>query len=197
VLIALNFATSIHLFEPRYTLMAAPAAVLLSAAIVRSIDPYRARSIIVVLMVVFSALASFHFTKVGEDWRWAAATVNARGTDRSVVLLQAGLIESSQLDWFADPERASYLENPASYYRFDAPIVPVPFIPTPDATAFLDAELAQLPPGTERVYFVSRFPGDPFGHYLDGFMNARGWTAQEPVTQGGTTVAEYDRPAST
>jgi mannosyltransferase len=197
VLIAVDFTTSIHLFEPRYTLMATPAAVLLTAAMVRSIDPRGARTIIVVCTVLFSLQASLHVTKVGEDWRWAATTVNARGTDHSVVLLQAGLIESSQLDWFADPERASYLENPASYYRFDAPIVPVPFYATPAATAFLDAELAQLPPGTDRIYFVSRYPGDPFGHYLDGLLGARGWTAREAVQQGGTTVAEYDRSAVT
>jgi mannosyltransferase len=197
VLIALDFTTSIHLFEPRYTLMAAPAAVLLAAAIVHSIDPRGARTIIVGLLVLFSVMASFHFTKVGDDWRWAAATVNARGTDHSVVLLQPGLIESSQLDWFADPERASYLETPASYYPFDAPIVPVPYYATSDATDFLDAELAHLPSGTDRIYFVSRYPGDPFGHYLDGLMKARGWTAQETVTQGGTTIAEYDRPALT
>jgi 4-amino-4-deoxy-L-arabinose transferase-like glycosyltransferase len=194
VLIVIDLTTSIHLFEARYTLMAAPAAVLLSAAIIRSIEPLRARSIIVACVAVFSVIASVHLTKVGEDWRWGASEVNARGTDHSVVFLQAGLIESEQLDWFSDPERVSYLEAPASYYHFDAPILPVPFISTPASNAFVNQELDALPPDIDRVYFVSRYPGDPFGHYLDGVMAARGWTTKQVQTRGGTSVAEYDRP---
>jgi hypothetical protein len=196
VLIAVDLTTSIHLFEARYILMATPAAVLLLAAVLRSIDPRGARSIIVVLIALFSLAASVHLTKVGEDWRWGAAEVNARGTDNSVILLQAGLIESEQLDWFSDPERTSYLEAPASYYHFNAPILPVPFLSTPASDKFLDAELDQLPPDIDRIYFVSRYPGDPFGHYLDGLMSARGWTEKQVQTEGGTSVAEYDRPAS-
>jgi hypothetical protein len=196
VLIVVDLTTSIHLFEARYTLMAAPAAALLSAAIIRSIDPLRARSIIVGCVAVFSVIASMHLMKVGEDWRWGAAEVNARGSDHSVVFLQAGLIESEQLDWFSDPERVSYLEAPASYYHFDAPILPVPFISTPASNAFVNQEIDQLPPDIDRVYFVSRYPGDPFGHYLDGLMAARGWTAKQVQTRGGTSVAEYDRPAT-
>jgi dolichyl-phosphate-mannose-protein mannosyltransferase len=196
VLIVIDLTTSIHLFEARYTLMAAPAAILLSAAIIRSIEPRRARSILVACVGVFSVVASVHLTKVGEDWRWGAADVNARGTDHSVVLLQAGLIESEQLDWFSDPERVSYLEAPASYYHFNAPILPVPFLSTPAADAVVNAEIDSLPPDVDRVYFVSRYPGDPFGHYLDGLMSARGWTEKQVATQAGTSVAEYDRPPS-
>jgi len=152
-----------------------------------------ARSIIVVCVGVFSVIASVHLTKVGEDWRWGAAEVNARGTDHSAILLQAGLIESEQLDWFADPERVTYLEAPASYYHFNGPILPVPFLSTPVSDAFLNAELDGLPSDVDRVYFVSRYPGDPFGHYLDGVMSARGWTEKQVQTSAGTSVAEYDR----
>jgi hypothetical protein len=196
VLIVVDLTSSIHLFEARYTLMAAPAAVLLSAAIVRSIDPGGARSIIVGTVAVCSLIASVHLTKVGEDWRWGAAEVNARGTDHSVILLQAGLIESEQLDWFSDPERVSYLEAPASYYHFDGPVLPVPFLSTPVSDAFLSAEVDGLPPDVDRIYFVSRYPGDPFGHYLDGLMSARGWTETQVRTESGTSVAEYDRPTA-
>ncbi|HEX3299729.1 MAG TPA: glycosyltransferase family 39 protein [Actinomycetota bacterium] len=193
VLIVVDLTTSIHLFEARYTLMAAPAAILLSAAIVRSIEPRMARSILVACVGVFSVVASVHLTKVGEDWRWGAAEVNARGTDHSVIFLQAGLIESEQLDWFSDPERVSYLEAPASYYHFNGPILPVPFLSTPAADAFMSAQVDSLPPDVDRVYFVSRYPGDPFGHYLDGLMSARGWTEKQVATHAGTSVAEYDR----
>ena len=68
--------------------------------------------------------------------------MNARGTDHSVVFLQAGLIESEQLDWFSDPERVSYLEAPTSYYHFNAPILPIPFLSTPASDAFVKAEVA-------------------------------------------------------
>ena len=193
VLIVVDLTTSIHLFEARYTLMAAPAAILLSAAIVRSIEPRMARSIIIGCVGVFSVIATMHLTKVGEDWRWGAANVNARGTDHSVVFLQAGLIESEQLDWFSDPERVSYLEAPTSYYHFNAPILPIPFLSTPASDAFVKAEVDGLSPDIDRVYFVSRYPGDPFGHYLDGLMSARGWTEKQVQTSGGTSVAEYDR----
>jgi len=196
VLIVVDLTTSIHLFEARYTLMAAPAAILLSAAIVRSIEPRMARSIILGCVAVFSVIASVHLTKVGEDWRWGAAEVNARGTDHSVILLQAGLIESEQLDWFSDPERVSYLEAPASYYHFNGPILPIPFLSTPASDAFVSSEIDGLAPDVDRVYFVSRYPGDPFGHYLDGLMTARGWTERQVATQGGTSVAEYDRPST-
>ncbi len=196
VLIVIDLTTSIHLFEARYTLMAAPAAILLSAAIVRSIEPRMARSILVACVGVFSVVASVHLTKVGEDWRWGAGEVNARGTDHSVIFLQAGLIESEQLDWFSDPERVSYLEAPASYYHFNGPVLPIPFLSTPASDAFVKAEVDGLSPDIDRVYFVSRYPGDPFGHYLDGLMSARGWTEKQVATQGGTSVAEYDRPST-
>ena len=51
------------------------------------------------------------------------------------------LVESSQLDWFADPERNSYLLNPTSYYDFPGDIIGVPYLVNRDSEAYLAAQL--------------------------------------------------------
>jgi len=189
----LALTTQIHLLEVRYALMAVPAMVLVAAALLRSVAPPESRRIIAAILAIAAVVTLGGRLKYGEDWRWAASTADGVSTPHTVVLLQPGLVESAQLDWFRDPERLSYLEAPASYYSFDARIVPVPYVATPDALAFLDRELSQLPADTDRVLFVTRYNLGEFHPYLDGWLQANGWSVGPVRTDANMVVAEYDR----
>jgi hypothetical protein len=191
--VSLALATHIHLLEPRYALMSAPAMVLVIAAFLRSVVPAESRRIVAAIVAISAVLALSGTLKYGEDWQWASSAAAAATTPHTVVLLHPGLVESAQLDWFPDAERRSYLETPTAYYPFAASMLPVPYLATPEALAFLDRELSNLPSGTDRLLFVTRYAADEFQPYLDGWLSSHGWTVGPVRRMAAMVVAEYDR----
>jgi hypothetical protein len=195
VLGTLALTTSVRLLEVRYTLMAAPAAVLLVALCARALQPDGARRIFAAVLAVFTVWATAGALKAGEDWRWAAATARAASDPASVTFLHPGLVESSQLDWFSNPEERSYLLTPTSYYDFAGRVEPVPYVAAPDTEAFLAGELEGLPPTVDRIVFVTRFPGAGFQTYLEGWAAASGWSLGPIERRGTMVVMTLDRSA--
>jgi 4-amino-4-deoxy-L-arabinose transferase-like glycosyltransferase len=119
--------------QGRYSLVWAPGAVILVSLAIRAFAPASARRIIALTIAVLSVLALGATDHLG-DWRGAMALIGGDATERSVVLVQSGYIESLHLDWYADPERVSYLGASTSYYPVpgDAVVLPVDVSPVQD-----------------------------------------------------------------
>ena len=193
VLGTISLFTPLRFLTARYTLSAAPAACLLLAGCFRAIGPASARRIVVLVFVILSVLQLAGPFKALEDWRWAAAEAQDMRSGRTVVLLHPALVESSQLDWFADPERNSYLLNPTSYYDFPKPIIGVPYVVNAESEAYLGAQIDAVLPTVDTVVFVTRFPTVPFHEWLEGRLGELGWEVARVETRGSMVVVQFVR----
>jgi len=130
-LFSLSTATPIHVFIPRYELVAVPG-IALSWALVASLMDSRPLRLWCALAMV-AVMASISFTSAsarshGQSWKAALAFVdkNASG-DNAPVLICSGISES---DYMVMPTGAA-IENSGvlvqlSYYKLGDPVVPLP-----------------------------------------------------------------------
>jgi hypothetical protein len=197
VLGAVSLLTPIRFISLRYTLAAAPGACLLFAGGLRALEPFSARRVVVLMFAVLSVLTQTGSLKALEDWRWASGQVASMSDGRTAVFLHPGLVESAQLDWFADPERRSYLLSPASYYSFPEHVLPVPYDVSADSERFMQRELDALPADTDRILYVTRFPSVPYVAWLEGRLEAEGWTEGRVETRGVMKLVEFVRDGAT
>jgi len=193
VLGAISLFTPLRFLTARYTLSAAPAACLLLAGCFRAIGPASARRIVVFVFVILSVLQLAGPFKATEDWRWAAAEAQSMQSGRTVVLLHPALVESSQLDWFADPERNSYLLTPTSYYDFPDEVIGVPYLVTAEGEAYLGAQLDAVLPRVDTVVLVTRFPVVPYRAWLEGRLGELGWEVARVESRGSMVVVQFAR----
>jgi hypothetical protein len=145
---------------------------------------------------VFAIVAVLSFSgalKQLEDWRWAAVSIRSMRDEQTAVFMHPALVESQQLDWFADPERTDYLLSPASYYDFGGPVIPVPYDISPESQAFLTGELDALSPDTNRIVYLTRFPSIPFRAWLEGALESQGWSEQRVGVRGNMLIVEFVR----
>jgi len=195
VLLAVSVLTPVRFLALRYTLMVAPAGALVFAWTVRSLSPQTARRIVVSVFAIASVLALGNPMKMSQDWRGAAAIVNARADEDTVVFVHPAFIESKQLDWLTDPERRSYLLSPLSYYPMRGRVFVLPFT-YEDATRHYMLQLVdRAMPGADRILFVTNFGGAGFGPWLDGRLGTDGWTTHLLATFGDMQVVQFDLPA--
>jgi 4-amino-4-deoxy-L-arabinose transferase-like glycosyltransferase len=194
---AVSLFTPVRFVTLRYTLSAAPGACLLFAGAVRALEPSSARRLVVLVFALLSVLTQTASLKALEDWRWASGQVASMSDARTAVFMHPGLVESAQLDWFADPERRSYLLSPTSYYSFPEHVLPVPYDISADGERFMQDELDALPPGTDRIVYVTRFPGVPYVTWLDGRLEPEGWTKGRVESRGAMQLVEFVRDGTT
>ena len=194
---AISLFTPLRFLTARYTLSAAPAACLFLAGCFRAIAPPSARRVVVLVFVILSVLQLAGPFKAKEDWRWTAEQVHAMSSGRTVVLLHPALVESSQLDWFADPERNSYLLNPTSYYDFPGDIIGVPYLVNRDSEAYLAAQLDPVLSTVDSVVYVTRFPVVPYRAWLEGRLGELGWQVAKVESRGSMVVVQFVRTSGT
>src|SRR3954469_20454888 len=129
-LFAISVLTSLHLLGTRYFMIIAPAGAIIAAALIASLDPARARRIIVLAVVVVSAIDVVSRFKSG-DIRGAIALAGSVADDHTVTFLGYGFQESLQPSWYDDEQRKGLLTAPVQYY------------PMPGATVALPTDLTQ------------------------------------------------------
>jgi uncharacterized membrane protein len=195
-LAALALFTSVVLVETRYTMAAAPFAAMFTAGLVWAIEPRQARWFVCVCLALISIIGFTQPSKHMDEWRWASQRSNQISDANTAVFIRAGLVESSDTTWFADPERAAYLMSPVSYYHFDGDVLPLPFILTDETKVFIDDELNALPPSIGRVVVIVAALGVPTDTYIEGRLEAQGWTHASTRSVGQTNVDEWTRPAT-
>jgi 4-amino-4-deoxy-L-arabinose transferase-like glycosyltransferase len=190
ILLGVSIFTSASLVQTRYTLAAAPAAVLLLAIALRSVEPASARRIIVLVVATISVLdlAKAHHES---DWRGAAALAGSIADTRTLVLVQPGFTESDQLSWYADPERRSFLLAPVSFYPIPGHIVPLPANIDSSTQDFVRQEVAAALLGVDRVVLVD--PGSPVARpWLREFLGPQ-WVERDFSSQDFPFVTEFSR----
>lgn len=125
LLFAVSMATDANVFLGRYLIPAIPAVALVYAMALRAIPSARAR-VAAVAVVVLAAFVSHE--RPPDDFRGAAAAVSDWvGEDASVpVLFASGLVEGEDERWLRDPQRAAYLNSPATVYPIAGRLIAIP-----------------------------------------------------------------------
>jgi mannosyltransferase len=198
LLLGLAIFTSVKFVAPRYSYAAAPAAAILGGYALASIGPALATRIVAACFAIIAVVALGSPLHGNEDWRGAAAAIGEVSTPSTVVLAQTGLIEATQIDWLRDPERASYLLAPFSYYRVPGDLVPLPLhLEQADERRYVDdlvdGRLRQL----DRFLLVFRAPSAQVADRIDGALHDDGWTWRSLGTFGSVGVYEFVRGGDT
>jgi uncharacterized membrane protein len=172
--------------QARYSLVWAPGAVILVALAIRSFEPAAARRIVVLTVAVLTLLALGTGDHLG-DWRGAMAAIAGDATERSVVLVQSGYVESLQLDWYHDAERVSYLGAPTSYYEVPGDVVVLPVDASPVQDCARDRIEAAIG-DADRIFLVTSTAW--MATWVGEVLLDHGFT-QEPLVTGTPLAYEY------
>ena len=194
ILFAMALFSSVQLLGTRYFLMIAPAGAIITAALLRALKPAQVRRVIVLLLALLAVLDLSASYKVG-DIRGAMALVRSRADDRSVTLLGFGFRESLQTDWYDDPERASLLVAPASYYPAAGRVMALPLDSPESSLAWTRARVEAAASSSDRVLVVT-LTGSPYEPWLEEVFSDRGFTSRVLGTVEAFSVTEFTPPAS-
>ena len=175
--------------EERYTLVAAPAAILLAALAIRWIEPAAARGTVMLVLAIVSA-ATLGGVHHGDDWRGALRTVSSRDEERSAVIIQTGFQQAGQLSSFADPEERGFLASPVSIYGVHGRLYLLPN-DVGSAMPFDQREVVSAMEGTDRIFLVTGSAVTPV--WFGEFLRPYGWTGEQLPTQGDPAVYEFTR----
>jgi Dolichyl-phosphate-mannose-protein mannosyltransferase len=128
ILYGLSVGTSIHVFVPRYRLVAVPGIALCWALVISRVDSRTLRSLFCVAVVAVSAYPYFRSPSHSYTWKYALdfAQTNA-SVDHATMLICSDLPESNYMPM---PVGSAILDSgilaPISYYKVSVPVVPLP-----------------------------------------------------------------------
>ncbi len=135
-LYAISVTTSVHIFIPRYLLVAVPGISLCWGWICSLIDSRALRGLfcfIFVALCLTQAYSSPQSRKHEESWKQALAFADANAAvDHAPLLMCSPLVEGDFQPMPAVPSD-SVLYSPLSYYKVNAPVVPLPRTLNPEA----------------------------------------------------------------
>jgi 4-amino-4-deoxy-L-arabinose transferase-like glycosyltransferase len=176
-LVSLSIFTPVDLLPARYFQCLAPAGAILSAVVIRTLEPDQVRRLVILLLAIMSVLDLASPYKSG-DMRGAAALVGTVADQDSVVLVRSGFAESMQLDWYGDPNRSGLFTAATEYYPVPGKVVPLPVELDSTTIDFARSQVEASLPGADRV--VELTPSDsPYIPWLDELMRQQGWTSHE------------------
>jgi hypothetical protein len=131
ILFGLSRATSIHVFIPRYELVAVPGIALSWALFASLIDSRMLRLLCAVAMVVLMVFLSFAFPasrRHEQSWKAALTFIEKNASvDNAPVLICSGISESDHMVMPTGRAIAdSAVLTPLLYYKLTVPVVPLP-----------------------------------------------------------------------
>jgi hypothetical protein len=196
LLLAITLLTSTKLFSPRYYLPAVPALSLLCAWGIRMMEPPLARRIIATtLAIVF--IGCFMQREKYDDWRRATASARLETEGSSTpVLVRSGLIESTQMDWVLEPEKASYLLAPLAFYPVGGSAFALPYDDSdPVARQYVDQLAQRVLNDSNRFILIARAGSSeaPFKELLETLGRPLGFHAQYVKSFGIIVVVVFER----
>jgi 4-amino-4-deoxy-L-arabinose transferase-like glycosyltransferase len=168
VLYAISVNTSVHVFIPRYLLVAVPGTALCWGWLCSIIDSRALRSFFCIAFVGLGAFQSYTSPLARwheASWKEALAIADANAAaDGAPVLMCSPLVEADFLPMPPVPVE-SVLYSPLSYYKVNARIVPLPRSLTDEAQRQVKQFL--LKAAMERSRFVVLAPRGPSQAILD------------------------------
>jgi uncharacterized membrane protein len=182
--------TSAQVIQVRYTLAAAPSAVLLIAYGLRAVRPAGARRILAMTIAMFAVLglSRLHHSV---DWRGSLAVAREVATEDSLLVLQPGFTESNQPEWRVDEEKRSFLAAPLSAYPLAGDVVILPQIVDTGAQASVAAEVRGAVDGdTDRIVLVGTHEA---ATWLAAVLEGDGWRPADLATVDDPRVTSFTR----
>lgn len=131
ILYAVSVGTSIHIFVPRYRLVAIPGIALYWAFLISRIEPRVIRVLFCVVLVGTTAYQNFSSSRLssphGYTWKYALEAVERNASvDNAPVLICSDLPEADHTPMPLGSAKDSTLFAPLSYYKLSVPVVPLP-----------------------------------------------------------------------
>ena len=176
-LTSISTFTGLNVTAERYFTSILPAVALLIAATIRGIGAIWPQIVVVAMLagasVTMRDLPPFR----DEDWQAAAAITRSAVTSPDTpVLLHSGFIEAKQIDWLTHPERAHYLNAPASMYPFGGRVIAMPFQLDSESAVYLEHLVTTELADSSEFLLVSR-GGDPFTGWFNQRLLSRDMTS--------------------
>ena len=193
VLTALSLLTPASFLVHRYWSAAVPALAGIAGIGIACIGPRKARRVIVAITAIVVIFGIAGTQKYNEGWREAADLVNEVSDPSTPVLIRPGLVESAQLDWLRDPERASYLLAPSAAYDFGGDLILLPYLVDDGSIEYVEDLVRERLSSVNRFLYVDRDTDAPFDAWLRGRLLEAGFEAREIGGFGTVRVLEFSR----
>jgi hypothetical protein len=193
-LLLFSLASGINLLWATYARSSAIGSALLLGAAISALHPERARRSVLLTLVIVALLATGGRSHGNQDWRGAAATVNAVVYDPSTpVLMHAAFIEGASVALLADPDYRDALLAQISRYPVEGSIVPIPYDLSPKAERYLEERVLPRVEASHRFVLVTLEPTAPFDVWLEGRLAPFGFEAREIGDHGSVQVTLFER----
>jgi hypothetical protein len=195
-LLVLSTASGINLLWPTYTRASAVGSALLLGGALASLEPAGARRVAVLVLVLVGLLASGGRWHSDQDWRGAAAEVNALVKDPSTpVLMHAAFIEAANVPLLDDPRYRTPLLAQLTRYPVGGSLIPIPYNLTPDARRYLETRVVPIVSATDRFVLVTLQGIAPFETWLEARLGRLGFESREIGEHGSVQVTLFERAA--
>jgi hypothetical protein len=185
--------TPIHVFLPRYRLVALPGIALCWGLLVSRLNSKLLGVVFCVALIVFSfnELPCSTWKSHGYSWKDALEIADANAApDRAPLLIASGLIESD-FDALPSDVENSPMFSPLTYYQVHERVVPLPRDFTPSASAQVNKFLAAAIPARQR-FLVVVHGGDvwPIRDWITS-VTKEYYSARAIGVYDGISVTEY------
>jgi mannosyltransferase len=193
ILYVVSVETPIHIFVPRYRLVAVPGIALCWGLIMSRIDSRAIRLLFCVVVVAVAAYQSFSspFSGLhGYTWKYALEMVQKDASaDNAPVLICSDLPESDHMPMPANP-KDSVMFAPLSYYRLSVPVVPLPRTLNQDAIRIASDFVVGAQQRHQRFLALGYMASYDTLHWLVEAAK-HSYSVQELGTSNGIVVLEF------
>lgn len=183
ILYVLSEATPMHVFFPRYCLVAVPGIALSWGFLIGRIDSRGLRKICCVAMVAMTVFHDFRspWTRLHElNFKQAHEIVNANAAkDQASVLICSAFIEADFESLPTDRASENALFSQLSYYPIDAPVVLLPFSLTDEAIRIGSQTVMEARQRRQRFFALGSPKCHPTLEWLAGY--SRGAFTAQPI----------------
>jgi hypothetical protein len=163
ILYGVSVGTSIHIFLPRYRVIAVPGIALCWALVVSRIDSRALRllfCVAVVVATVYRQYSSPVFTQHGYSWKYALESVEENASpDNAPVLICSDLPESNFMPMpVGSAVKDSAIFAPLTYYKLSVPVVALPRALNAEAVQIGSGFLRRAAQQQERFFALAYEP---------------------------------------
>ena len=193
ILYTVSVKTPLHIFVPRYRLVAVPGIALCWALLISRINSRVIRVLFCVAVVGVTAYQHFSSPESnfhGYTWKYAleAAQSNA-SADNAPVLICSDLPESNFQPMPADP-KDSVMFSPLTYYKLSVPVVPLPRALNQDAVRIISGFLMDAQQRRQRFLAIGYIGSYETLHWLTD-RASQSYSARVVATSEGLVVLEF------
>ncbi len=194
IVFALAHVSPYRVFLDRYLLGAAPGFAVLLAMMLRSVEPPRTRSLLVVVMLVVSTLMGASTRHSEQDLRAVSAAVRDAGpADSTPILANFGFIESTQLERLEEPVFRSFVLAPLACYPVKGTVFPLPRWLTTANLPVYEAITRRVAEEKRVILVTQDAPIDPQRWWLEGRLGCSGFERTRSSSTGDYWIIVFER----